>query len=357
MTPLSETLKSRIKSEGPLSVAEYMQECLYNPEHGYYMKSDVIGRAGDFTTAPEITQIFGEILGAWVADTWIKMGKPKQWSLIELGPGRGTLMEDMMRTLQAACPEAYEGMHVTLVEISPSLKHFQRERLENHRVMWANSVEDVDFSNPSIIIANEFLDAFPTRQFVRQNDTYVERMVDIKEDKFTFTTAKHTYTPDTETNAPIIELQDAMESYLCKIKDKMKNGVALFIDYGDEGYGDSFQAIQNHQKVDVLEYQGEADLTTHVNFNNIRKIFGAQKTSQMEYMGTFLTSLGFAMRAAHLLEISQTDARKKSIEQAAHRLLHPEQMGELFKVMAYQTGEWPLAGLAFMQQTSSQTAA
>lgn len=356
MNPLQLHIKELIATNGPISVERYMNECLYNAEHGYYMKNDVIGRAGDFTTAPEITQIFGEILGAWVADTWIKMEKPSAWNLVELGPGRGTLMEDMMRTLQNACPEAYEGMRVTLVEVSPSLKHFQRDRLENHHVMWANSVDDVDFTNPSIVIGNEFLDAFPSRQFIKNGTTYVERMVDFQNDNFVFT-KNEASTWEADTTAPIIEVQHAMESYLCKIKDKMKNGVALFIDYGDEGYGDTLQAIKNHESVDVLSNQGEADLTTHVNFNNIRKIFGANNTSQMEYMGTFLTNLGFALRAAHLLSVAETSEHKQSIEQAAHRLLHPEQMGELFKVMAYSTGNWPLAGLAFLQQEENQTAA
>ena len=351
-----DVLKSRIAEQGPISVDDYMKACLYHPEHGYYMKNDPIGQHGDFITAPEITQMFGEVVGAWVADTWIKMGKPENWNLLELGPGRGTLMADMLRTLQSAIPEAYETAKVTLVEVSPSLKIIQRNALIDHPVCWATSVDDVDFTNPTILIGNEILDAFPTKQFVRTPAGYVERLIGIEENTLTFKQSENTVEVPAEANGVnIVEEQHAMESYLCKLKDKMTNGVALFIDYGDEGYGDSLQAVRGHKTCDILNTPGEADLTTHVNFSNVRKVLGADNTSEMEYMGTFLTSIGLAARAAQLLSTAESAEDRKSIESAAHRLLHPEQMGEMFKAIAYRTGSWELAGLTFMQQEDAET--
>ena len=352
-------LKSRIEANGPLSVEDYMATCLYHPEHGYYMTRDPLGSEGDFTTAPEITQIFGEVLGAWVADTWLKMGKPEKWNLLELGPGRGTLMADVLRTLKSALPEAYEGAQITLIEISPTLKIKQRNTLEEHPVCWAKNVDDINFTYPTILLANEVLDAFPTKQFIRKENTFKERMVTLKNGELSFTEGEKAVDLEIDSKgATIVETGDAMESYLCKLKDKMKTGVALFIDYGDEGYGDTLQALKKHKKVDILETPGDADLTTHVNFTNVRKVLGTHNSSLVEPMGIFLTSIGFAARAAHLLTTASTPEQKQSIEQAAHRLLHPEQMGEMFKVVAYRTHEhWPLAGLTFMQQEAVESAA
>lgn len=355
MTTLQDILKEKINLNGPISIADYMGECLYNSEHGYYMSGTPFGEKGDFTTAPEISQLYGEMIGAWVADTWIKMGKPQKWQLLEAGPGRGTLMKDMLRTLKHALHECYETATITLLEISPMLKIQQRNLLSDHHICWANSIDDIDFSLPTITIANELLDAFPVRQYVKQADgTYFEKLVTVTNDKFAFTTNQ--IPNEMYYNSDIVETSDAMESFLCKLKDKLTNGAALFIDYGDHGTGDSLQALRRHSTVSVLENPGKADITAHVNFDNVRRVLGQNRTSQMEPMAQFLSSIGLPLRAAALLE-KATGEQKNDIESAAYRLMHPEQMGKLFKVIAYRTDEnLDLAGLYFETAQESHAA-
>ena len=296
------------------------------------------------------------MIGAWVADTWIKMGKPQAWQLLEAGPGRGTLMKDMLRTLKHALPECYESATITLLEISPMLKILQRDMLIDHHIRWVNTIDEADFSLPTIFIANELLDAFPVRQFIKNDTgTYNERLITTNEEGFTFTTSNEVKT-DISYDTDIVETSEAMESFLCKLKDKLTNGAALFIDYGDHGTGDSLQALQSHKEINVLENPGKSDITAHVNFDNVRRVLGMERTSQMEPMAQFLSSIGLPLRAAALLE-KATDAQKVEIESAAYRLMHPEQMGELFKVIAYRTDEnIDLAGLYFENKQESHAA-
>lgn len=349
-------LKSKIETNGPISLAEYMETCLYHEEHGYYMSSIPLGKDGDFTTAPEITQIFGEMIGAWVADTWMKMGKPENWQLLEAGPGKGTLMKDMLRTLKYALPECYNACDITLLEVSPMLKIVQREALMDHSICWASNLDEVDFSLPTIVIANELLDAFPVRQFKQKEEgQYTERLITVKNDKFTWVDA--TETTELNLKGDVVETTDAMNSFLCQLKDKLNNGAALFIDYGDHGTGDTIQALKAHEKVSIFAHPGTSDLTTQVNFDNVRGIFGSERTSELEPMAQFLTSIGMPMRAAALME-NANEEQKQDIEQAMYRLMHPEQMGEMFKVMAYRTHrEYDLAGLYFAQKKQESHAA
>lgn len=355
MTTIAKILKEKIRTNGPISVAEFMETCLYHKEHGYYMKQNPFGKEGDFVTAPEISQIFGEMIGAWVADTWIKMGKPNTWQLVEAGPGNGTLMKDILRTLQYALPECYENARINLLEISPMLKIKQRETLSNHHISWASSIEDISFDLPTIVIGNEILDAFPVRQFTYKSDgLYQENLVTYKNDQFSW--VKSDKTKELNLSGEVIETSDAMESFLCKLKDKLTNGVALFIDYGDHATGESLQAIASNKKVNIFHKPGESDLTAHVNFDNVRRVLGHDRTSIAEPMGQFLNSIGLPMRAAALLERAD-EKQKQDIEQASFRLMHPEQMGEMFKVIAYRTNsEYDIAGLYFEQQPKSHAA-
>lgn len=356
MTTLVNILKDKINEKGAISLEEYMQTCLYHEELGYYISKMPLGKEGDFTTAPEISQIFGEIIGAWVADTWIKMGKPENWKLLEAGPGKGTLMKDMLRTLKYALPECYNACDITLLEVSPMLKIVQREALSDHTIFWANNLDEVDFSTPTIVVANELLDAFPVRQYKQVDEgIYKERLITLNGDDFTWTEAEET----TQLNlkGDVVETSNAMESFLCQLKDKLTDGTALFIDYGDHGTGDTVQALKSHEKVSLFTTPGEADLTAHVNFDNVRDVLGTDRTSELEPMAQFLTSIGMPMRAAALME-KATDTQKADIEQAMYRLLHPEQMGEMFKAMGYRTSpEYDLAGLYFPQQKQESHAA
>lgn len=346
MTAILEILKEKINSQGAITVAEYMDTCLYHKEFGYYMSQEPLGLKGDFTTAPEISQIYGEMIGAWVADSWIKLGRPHSWQLLETGPGNGTLMKDVLRTLKYALPECYESTSITLLEISPTLKIKQREMLEEHHISWANSLNDVDFEKVTIVIGNELLDAFPIRQFKQQEpNLYKEKLVTLENGQLKWSES----TEKTKLNleGKVVETSDAMESFLCKLKDKLTNGIALFIDYGDHATGDSLQAVENHKKIDIFENPGEADLTAHVNFDNVRRVLGEDRTSFAEPMGQFLNSIGMPMRAAALLDRAN-ETQKQEIEQATYRLMHPEQMGETFKVIAYRTSpEYDLAGVYF----------
>lgn len=355
MTTILEVLKEKIQNQGAISVAEYMDTCLYHEKFGYYMSREPLGQKGDFTTAPEISQIFGEMIGAWVADSWIKLGKPNSWQLLETGPGNGTLMKDILRTLEYALPECYEGASITLLEISPTLKTKQRETLEKHRVSWENSLNDVNFEKPTIVIGNELLDAFPVRQFKQKEENlYKEKLITFEGNQFKWVESDES--TKLNLSGEVVETSDAMESFLCKLKDKLTNGVALFIDYGDHATGDSLQAVEKHQKIDIFQTPGESDLTAHVNFDNVRRVLGLDRTSFAEPMGQFLNSIGMPMRAAALLERA-TDDQKQEIEQATYRLMHPEQMGETFKVIAYRThSEYDLAGVYFEAQPKSHVA-
>ncbi len=355
MTAVKDILVQKIQESGPMNVAEYMETCLYHNEHGYYMSQTPFGTEGDFVTAPEISQIFGEMLGAWVADTWIKLGRPQSWQLLEAGPGNGTLMKDMLRTLKYALPECYEGAAITLLEISPMLKIKQRDNLLDHHICWANSLDDVNFDLPTIVVGNELLDAFPVRQFTKVADQqYREKLITYKDGQLQWHNSENT--TNLPFNSEIVETSDAMESFLCKLKDKLTNGVALFIDYGDHATGDSLQAIEKHQKVDIFHKPGLSDLTAHVNFDNVRRVLGADRTSFAEPMGQFLNSIGLPMRAAALLERAEP-SQKSEIEQATYRLMHPEQMGQTFKAIAYRTdNSYDVAGLYFESQPKSHAA-
>lgn len=355
MTTIEQILKDKINEKGPISVEEYMDTCLYHEQHGYYMSQAPFGQKGDFTTAPEISQIYGEMIGAWVADTWIKMGKPNAWQLLEAGPGNGTLMKDILRTLEHALPECYASASITLLEISPMLKIKQRETLENHHVCWAHSLDDICFEKPTIAVGNELLDAFPVRQFTKESEgLYKEKLITFENGQFQW--VKNAEPQKLSLSGKVVETSDVMESFLCKLKDKLTNGVALFIDYGDHASGDSLQAIQKHQKVDIFNNPGNTDITAHVNFDNVRRVLGHERTSFAEPMGQFLNSIGLPLRAAALLKRAD-DKQKQDIEQSTYRLMHPEQMGEIFKVIAYRTHEeYDVAGLYFETQPKSNAA-
>ena len=356
----TQILKEKIAAKGgAISLEEYMETCLYDPQIGYYMTRTPLGENGDFTTAPEITQLFGEILAAWIVDSWVKMGAPTAFNLVEIGPGRGTLMHDILRTMFSVGSDCFGAAKITLVEVSPHLQKQQQSKLKCYNINYSENIDNINFNLPTILIANEVLDAFPIRQFERlegKEDSFFERFITEENGQFIYTknNEKHTFK---NTENDIIETQEKMVLFLGNLKEKLTNGIALFIDYGDLTKGiqqDTLQAVKNHQKVSPFTSPGEADLTSQVNFSEVQKTLGNHCSNIVE-MGPFLISLGFAVRATQLMQ-NASEEQKETIEKASHRLLHPEAMGSLFKAVCYQTGNWDIAGFDFITPHENQSA-
>jgi SAM-dependent MidA family methyltransferase len=319
VTPLERALRERIKAEGPITLEAYMDAC----NSYYYATRDPLGQRGDFTTAPEISQMFGEMIGATLADCWIRAGEPADAAYAELGPGRGSLAADALRVLRA---RGFAGS-AHFVETSPVLRGLQRDAVAGGQ--WHDSIEDLP-ARPLLLVANEFLDALPVRQFVDG----VERRVVIAAGGFAF-----------DRDGEVMELSPAREHAVREIARDLvaHGGIALVIDYGHEvsAAGDTFQAMRGHCFSPVLDHPGEQDLTSHVDFQIVAEAardVGAE-ASPLVGQGEWLERLGIAARAATLM--SANPARAKLIESALKRLTAPDQMGELFKVMAIHAPDWP----------------
>jgi SAM-dependent MidA family methyltransferase len=342
MTPLEAEIRHIIAIDGPLPVDRYMELCLSHPQHGYYVTRDPFGAAGDFITAPEVSQMFGELLGAWAATVWRQMGSPGRVHLIELGPGRGTLMADALRAAQAL-PDFHAALSVHLVEVSPVLRALQEKTLANTDVpiAWHRGIEEVP-DGPTIAIANEFVDALPIGQFVKDHDGWHVRMVGIGNDKLTFVAAPdpmlvHVAATDTTPLGTILERRyDRPVSVLAQ-RIARQSGAALIVDYGhaDSGFGDTLQAVRGHQFADPLDRPGEADLTAQVDFAAVATWAQRQGAAVQGPVpqGEYLRRLGIEQRAARLKN-NATPQQASDIDAALARLTAPDQMGELFKVLA-----------------------
>ena len=347
MTPLGREIAALIREEGPISVERYMALCLGHPRHGYYMTRDPFGSKGDFTTAPEISQMFGELIGLWVAETWHAMGRPQPFALVEVGPGRGTLMADALRALRVS-PECRAAVTIHLVETSPVLTAIQRDTLARCGVplCWHDTLADLP-QEPSILIGNEFLDALPVRQFVRGAGGWHERLVGLDaEGRLSFGLAgeaEHGFGLAGPEGA-IVEVGEAALAVTREIAGRIasRGGAALFIDYGHSrsALGETLQAVRRHAFVDPLAEPGEADLTVHVDFAAIGRAAGGSgalvhgPTSQ----GAFLDGLGIRARAA-ILARNATPGLAASIVTALDRLVGtgPSQMGDLFKAIGFSS--------------------
>ncbi|MFV2053500.1 class I SAM-dependent methyltransferase [Aliiroseovarius sp. YM-037] len=340
MTALLPHLLARIAQDGPLTVADYMADCLLHPDHGYYATRDPFGADGDFTTAPEISQMFGEVLGLCLAQTWQDQGALTSFTLAELGPGRGTLMADILRAT-ARVPGFHTAARVHLVEASDTLKRVQRETLSANDVTWCDTVADLP-NAPLFLVANEFFDALPIRQFIRAGDGWRERLVGAEGNALSFGTsaampvdALSDRLGDTaegdlvETCAPALAIMSDVADRIHRF-----GGAALIIDYGDwKSLGDTLQAVKGHAYDPVLAHPGEADLTAHVDFEALAGAAAPLSTSRMTPQGVLLERLGITARAQQLAKILTGDALENHI--AAHRrLTHPEEMGTLFKAIA-----------------------
>jgi NADH dehydrogenase [ubiquinone] 1 alpha subcomplex assembly factor 7 len=347
-TPLLARLKDRIAREGPISVADYLQACLADARRGYYRTRQPIGAKGDFVTAPEISQIFGELLGLWAVAVWQSMGEPRPVVVAELGPGRGTLMADALRAWQSM-PKFLASVTIALVETSPSLRETQRDTLRGSPapLHWLDSIEDVP-QGPLIIIANEFIDALPVRQLVRKGNVWRERCVAIgRSGDLAFSLGDevegNSLPPAVReldaADGAIFETRPALASLLSALAARAAAAplAALIVDYGHEetGLGDTLQAVSRHKFADPLAAPGEADLTAHVDFAEIKRTLGALALNAYGPMpqGEFLLKLGLGARRDRLLQQARPDQRE-AILSGVSRLADPRAMGILFKVLA-----------------------
>ena len=350
MSALVESLKKTIRLQGPITVAQYMATALGDPHRGYYggaQGRDPLGAAGDFITAPEISQMFGELIGLWCADRWHDMGAPARVLLVELGPGRGTLMADALRAA-GAVPAFANALEIHLVETSPTLRAAQQNRLADQDVHWHDTFSDVP-DGPTLVVANEFFDALPIHQFVATPAGWRERLVGLANDGASDLEFRYAPGP-----TPSVALLNALEvhpaagavaetcpaalslGHAIAARVASQTGAALIIDYGDNGArGDSLQAVYRHQPCDALAHPGDCDLTAHVDFAAMSRI--ATQAGATTYgpvgQGAFLQALGIDARAATLTRGKGGD-QARAIDAARERLTAPDQMGALFKALA-----------------------
>ncbi|MDX5351145.1 MAG: SAM-dependent methyltransferase [Paracoccaceae bacterium] len=345
MTPLAQLLAERIREGGPITVADYMAECLLHPVYGYYTTRDPFGVRGDFTTAPEISQMFGEMVGLALAQSWLDQGAPAPFTLAELGPGRGTLMADILRATRGV-PGFHAAARVVLVEASPHLRAVQARTLAPQSVDWLDRAEDLP-DRPTFLIANEFLDALPIRQFILSPEGWRERLVGLEGGALAFgLSAPLPQVPDTpafRTARPgdlVEHCAPAQAAVAAALRPILRHGgLALFIDYGDwRSRGDTLQALRAHAFDPPLAHPGQADLTAHVDFEPLAALAPAHSYSTQ---GQFLLRLGIQARADRLAR-NLAGAALESHQAALARLTHPQEMGSLFKVLALTRASVPL---------------
>ena len=334
-SPLEGKLKALINAQGALSVAEYMRLCLLDPEHGYYTTGRPFGAKGDFVTAPDISQMFGEILGAWCIHQWQQLGCPKSFTLMELVPGRGTLMADILRVAKGV-PEFLEAADIQLIEASPSLIAAQKDALKEYQIEWRDTPLPLK-PQSLILVANEFLDALPIHQHVFTDRGWRERLIGWENGKLQWQlsseAAQNLKLPDNANKNDVFETCPDADSIVSNLTQHLKShqGALLLIDYGHDGstYSDTFQAIKSHSYSDPLCSPGEVDLTAHVNFKPL-----APKDLPYTFstQGHFLRSLGIDLRLASLLK-GATKKQAQDLHSQHHRLTHGSEMGELFKVL------------------------
>lgn len=339
MTALAGILAARIAATGPMRLSDYMAECLLHPEHGYYTTRPPFGAAGDFTTAPEISQMFGELLGLCLAQYWLDLGRPAPFTLAEPGPGRGTLMADLLRATRGV-PGFHAAARVMLVEASPRLRQVQRATLAAHPVEWLDRVEDLP-DQPLFLVANEFFDALPIRQFTRVGEGWSETMVGLDAGRLTLGRAPPAplallahRLADTQ-EGEVVEICPAAAPIMAGLAGRIAahGGLALVVDYGGwRARGDTFQALRAHAFADPLAAPGAADLTAHVDFEALAQAAAAAAT-RYTTQGALLTALGLAARADRLA--AGLDGPALTAHRAAERrLTDPAEMGELFKALA-----------------------
>lgn len=341
MTPLGRLIAARIAAQGPIGLADYMADCLLHPEHGYYTTRPVLGAAGDFTTAPEISQMFGELLGLALAQAWLDQGSPAPFTLAELGPGRGTLMADLWRATRGV-PGFHAAARVVLVEASARMRAAQGQRLADAAPVWVGAVDDLARDRPLFLIANEFFDALPIRQFLRHPRGWAERQVGLQGGRLVWGLAPPARIPALDhrlaDTAPgeVVELCPAAPVLVGAIAARIAacGGAAIVVDYGGwRSRGDTLQALRGHAHADPLAEPGLADLTAHVDFEPLARAAAPCPVTALTTQRDLLLRLGLAARAERLAQ-GLTGSALDSHRAAAHRLVAPAGMGSLFKAIA-----------------------
>ena len=355
MTSVAEIIARRIRAAGPLTVADFMLEAMQHPRLGYYATRDPLGAAGDFITAPEMSQIFGELIGLWCAEVWARMGGPDPVLLVELGPGRGTLMADALRAL-AVAPDFRRALRLHLVETSPALRALQARTLATAAPTWHERLDAVPAA-PLLLVANEFLDALPIRQFERRGGGWHERRVGLAPDGRALAFALD---PAPSPSAALIPPRlsaapDGSVAEVCPaalgLADELARrlardgGAALFIDYGQgqSACGDTLQAVRQHRYHPVLEAPGSADLTAHVDFEafaGAARAAGA-RTCGAVTQASFLRALGIELRVRQLVANASAET-SAAIRGGVRRLIDAGEMGTLFKVLALTHPDLPM---------------
>ena len=341
---LRDRLAAQIAAAGPLSVAQYMSACLHDPDFGYYATQPSLGEGGDFITAPLVSQMFGELIGVWAASSWELMGRPQAVRLVEIGPGDGTLMSDILRTLRHA-PGLLQAADIWLVETSEPLRRLQADRLPED-VRWAGALDEVPGGAPLFLVANELLDCLPARQFVRTPIGWAEQVVgldDAGELAFGLSpTPAAALLPDAAPGQ-VYEQSAAQAALGAQLGARVTadGGAALLIDYGrdEPGFGDTLQALRRHEKVDPLASPGEADLTVHADFPAVMAAARARGAgAAILTQAAFLARMGVGERAEALVRAAP--ARSGVIGRQLNRLVGADEMGELFKVCAIHSPDW-----------------
>ena len=344
------SLKARLAAEiaaaGPIGVADYMARCLHDLQDGYYATRPALGAAGDFITAPLVSQMFGELIGLWLVESWRGLGEPARVVLCEAGPGDGTLMSDVLRAARLA-PAFGAACEVWLLETSEPLRRVQAERLADAAPRWAASLAELPTDAPMLLVANELLDCLPARQFQRTASGWAERMVGLGNDgALVFGLRPAALAASDAPVGTVIERSPAQEAFAAELGERLvrQGGAALLIDYGraEPGCGDTLQALKAHRKVDPLAAPGEADLTVHADFPAVlaaARAAGAH--GALLTQGELLRRLGIEQRAA-ALRAARPD-RADVIARQLERLTAADQMGELFKAAAIWTGRAPPA--------------
>lgn len=353
---LKNSIISQIKQTGPIGIDQYMSLCLGHPEHGYYMKQDPFGASGDFTTAPEISQLYGDMIGLWVLNTYMRLERPMDLTIIECGPGRGTLMSDILRI---ACQDATfkQAVNVHMVETSPVLQKLQQSALAytaDISCQWHTSLGSIETKGPVIIIANEFFDALPFKQyqfFAEKGWHEVVIGIDETGNNLRYgvtkapdlTNALEQYDLSPPEDKDIFEIAPVREMIALQMANMIEKsgGSVLTIDYGHvkSDYGDTFQALYKHDYADPLKNCGDADLTSHVDFAQLARRIATETKTQLMPLTTqkdFLVSLGIELWHEKLSLGLQDMDDIKQLEAQKNKLINTDEMGDLFKILCFE---------------------
>ncbi len=344
MTPLFDIITKRIDAFGPISIADYMRECLLHPQHGYYQKQIVFGEKGDFITAPEISQMFGEMIGLQLAEKWFQLGKPAETHLIELGPGRGTLMADILRAANSI-PEFHQSLKIHFIEASVQLRKLQKEKVPTAN--WHEQIQDIP-EGFSLIIANEFFDALPIHQYEKRDGVWFERMITHQKNSLEYTLSlpgpQFALIPQSakdRANNTVLEVCPSGLSITGILSDRLKKsgGAAIIIDYGyaRSTGGDTFQALKDHKFISPLTEPGHADITAHVAFDQLAQAANEKgiKVQGPYEQGQYLMASGIGVRAQKLATGANSNKQEKILSELK-RLTATDEMGQLFKVLMFE---------------------